>query len=217
MAVTDLGERLLVRALTAIWRRKDPPTFPTSAFSMNPSDNIQVPMNLVMPLADSSPLGLARLIQTMAGAVEEVVAGLDNTQIVHFARFTIVQGNLCMFSFYDGDFSNYIRDFIYNVGSAFDALLLFVKDRPQLPVEDNPDEFIEWVKERDALQLEYPTSALQLGPEDDRDIMKITRRLILLLDKCNRTNPPKNVQLFAYRSYPGFSVAQIRHAFDLGW
>jgi hypothetical protein len=217
MATTGMGERLLVRVLTAIWRRKDPPVLPTHPYSTNPTDNIQIPMNLVMPLADNSPLGRARLIQTLAGAVQEVIAGLDNTQIVHFARFTIVDDNLCMFSFYDGDFSNYIRDFIYNVGSAFDGLLSFIKNHPQLPVEEHPDEFIQWVKDHDALQLEYPTSVLQLGPEDDRDIVKMTRRLILLLDECSRTDPPKNVQLFAYRSYPGFTVAQIRDAFKIGW
>ena len=129
----------------------------------------------------------------------------------------VVDDSLCMFSFYDGDFSNYIRDFIYNVGSAFDGLLSFIKDHPPLPVEQHPDEFIQWVHDHDALQLEYPTSVLQLGPEDDRDIVKMTRRLILLLDECSRTDPPKNVQLFAYRSYPVFTVAQIRHAFKIGW
>jgi hypothetical protein len=217
MSITDMGERMLVRALTAIWRRKDPPTIPERTFSENPADNIQIPMNLVMPLADPSPLGRARLIQTMAGAIPEVVAGLDNTQIVHFARFTIVEDNLCMFSFYDGDFSNYIRDFIYNVGAAFDALLVFIKDHPTLPVETHPDEFIQWVNDRDALQLEYPTTVLELGPESDRDPVKMSRRLLLLIDECGRTDPPTNLQLFAYRAYPGYSVAQIRHAFQIGW
>jgi hypothetical protein len=174
-------------------------------------------MNLVMPLADNSPLGHARLIQALGGAVEEVIAGLDNTQLVHFGRFTIVDGNLCMFSFYDGDFSNYIRDFIYNVGAAFDALLAHVKDPPPLPVEEHPDEFIDWVMERDALQVAFPDTVLQLGPADDRDPVKVTRRLVLLLDACQRSDPPRNVQLFAYRAYPGFSVAQIRDKFKIGW
>ena len=56
------------------------------------------------------------------------MTGLNTTGIVHFARFSIVDGNLCMFSIYDGDFSNYIRDFIATIGSAFDALLMFIKD-----------------------------------------------------------------------------------------
>jgi hypothetical protein len=217
MSITDMGERLLVKMLTAIWRRKDPPVFPSHVYSANPSDNVQVPMNLVMPLADTSPLGQARLIQTLGGAVEEVIAGLDNTQLVHFGRFTIVDGNLCMFSFYDGDFSNYIRDFIYNVGAAFDGLLSHVKDPPPLPVEEHPDEFIDWVMERDALQVAFPDTVLQLGPPDDRDPLKTTRRLVLLLDACQRADPPRSVQLFAYRAYPGFSVAQIRDRFKIGW
>ena len=218
MATTGIGERLLIRALTAIWRRKDPPVLPTHHFSTNPSDNIQIPMNLVMPLADNSPLGRARLIQTLAGAVQEVIAGLDNTQIVHFARFTIVDDDLCMFSFYDGDFfANYVRDFIYNVGSAFDGLLWLHQGSSAASVKNHRDEFIQWVRDRDALQLEYPASVLQLGPEDDRDPVKLTRRLILLLDECRRTDPPRNIQLFAYRSYPGFTAAQIRDAFKIGW
>jgi hypothetical protein len=209
------AERLLVKALIAIWRRRDPQTIPTRPYSMNPSDNVQVPMNLVMPLADNSPLGRARLIQALATAVPQVIAGLDNTQIVHYGRFDIVDDNLCMFSIYDGDFSNYIRDFVYNVGQAFDALLAFVKDPPPLPVEDHPDEFIDWVLARDAVQL--PESITDLGPEDDRDILKLSRRLVLLLDACRRADPPKNLQLFVYRAYPGFSSAQIRHAFKIGW
>ena len=47
--------------------------------------------------------------------------------------------------------------------------------------------------------------------------MKVTRRLVLLLDACQRSDPPRNVQLFAYRAYPGFSVAQIRDKFKIGW
>lgn len=217
MSITDMGERLLVRMLTAIWRRKDPPVVHPHAYSTNPSDNVQVPMNLVMPLADNSPLGHARLIQTAGGAIQELIAGLDNTQLVHFGRFTIVDGNLCMFSFYDGDFSNYIRDFIYNIGAVFDGIMAHVKNPPPVPVAEHPDEFIQWVMERDALQISFPESILQLGPEDDRDPLKVTRRLVLLLDECRRGNPPRNVQLFAYRSYPGYSVAQIRDTLKIGW
>ena len=215
MSISGWGERLLIRALIAIWRRRDPQPIPPRRFSMNPSDNVQVPMNLVMPLADNSPIGRARLIQTLATAVPEVIAGLDNTQIVHYGRFDIVDGNLCMFSIYDGDFSNYIRDFIYNVGEAFDGLMGFVKDPPPTPVEKHPDAFIDWVMARDALQL--PENVTDIGPADDRDIRKLSRRLVLLLDTCRRSDPPKNLQLFVYRAYPGYSAAQIRNAFKIGW
>ncbi len=205
MTIATLGKGLLARGLIAFWKRRDPPVMPTRGFSMNPSDNLQIAMNLVMPLADPSPVARAKLIQTLAGAVPEVIAGLNNTAIVHFARFTIVDGNLCMFSMYDGDFSNYIRDFVYNIGEAFDALLAFIKDPPSLPVEDFPDEFIEWVRRHDSLQL--PERITDLSD----DVLKLPRRLTLILDDC------PNTQLFTYRSYPGYSVAQIRDALEIGW
>ncbi len=195
----------MAKVLISYWKRHDPPVMPVRTFSMNPSDNIQVAMNLVMPLADASPVGRALMIQTLAGAVEEVIAGLNNTGIVHFARFTIIDGNLCMLSMYDGDFSNYIRDFIYNIGAAFDALLVYIKDHPRLPVEDHPDEFIDWVNAHDALQLPERITDLSDDP------LKLPRRLTLILDDC------PNVQLFTYRAYPGFSVAQTRLALNIGW
>ena len=46
-----------------------------------------------------------------------------NVGTVHFARFVIVDNNLCMFSSYDGDFTNYIRDFIAQIGSVFDGVV----------------------------------------------------------------------------------------------
>jgi hypothetical protein len=205
MKVAAFSKGLLERGLIAYWNRHDPPVVPVRAFSANPSDNLQVAMNLVMPLADPSPVARAQLIQTLAGAVQEVIAGLNNTGIVHFARFTIVEGNLCMFSMYDGDFSNYIRDFIYNIGEAFDALLGFIKDPPPLPVEDFPDAFIAWVRQHDSLQL--PERITDLSD----DVLKLPRRLTLILDGN------ANTQLFTYRAYPGYSVAQIRNALDLGW
>jgi hypothetical protein len=205
VSVATQAKAAMSRALVAYWKRHDTPVVPTREFSMNPSDNIQIAMNLVMPLADPSPVGRALLIQTLAGAVQEVIAGLNNTAIVHFARFTIVDGNLCMFSMYDGDFSNYIRDFIYNIGEAFDALLAFIKDPPPLPVEKSPDEFIEWVRQHDSLQL--PERITDLSD----DVLKLPRRLTLILDDH------ENTQLFSYRAYPGYTAAQIRNSLELGW
>ena len=141
-ALSAFGKRLLAPFVVAYWRWREPVKIQKHAFSMNPSDSVQVAMNLVMPLADTSAVGRAYMAQALQSVRGEVIAGLNNTGIVHFARFTIVDGHLCMFSMYDGDFSNYIRDFIGNMGNAFDALLSFIKDPPTLPVEDHPKEFI---------------------------------------------------------------------------
>jgi hypothetical protein len=205
VSISELGKRLLTPFVLAYWKRREPPEPRTHGFSMNPSDNVQVAMNLIMPLKDTSAVGRAYMAQAMASVRDEVIAGLNNTGIVHFARFTIVDGNLCMFSMYDGDFSNYIRDFIYNMGSAFDALLVFIKDPPILPVEQHPEEFIDWIAHHNSLQL--PDDPTVLTDE----ITRLSRRLAILLDANT------NTQLFAYRAYPGFSVAQIRNELEIGW
>jgi hypothetical protein len=210
MPRTGVVERMLVRVLIRYWRRRDPLPPRELTFSPNPSDNVQMTMNLIMPLADSSALGKARLVQALAGAVPEVIAGLNNTQIVHNGRFVLVDDNLLMFSVYDGDFGNYIRDFILNIGEAFDVILSFVSDPPPLPVEEHPDEFIEWVRVHDAPQLAYWDIA-SLNPPDDRDLAKLPRRLVLGLDR------DPNAQLFSYVAYPGVSAAKVREALGMGW
>ena len=80
-------------------------------------------MNLVMPLADQTPVGRARAAQAVAANIDELFTGLSNVGTVHFARFDLIGGNLCMYSVFDGDFRAYIRDFICVFGSVFDSLL----------------------------------------------------------------------------------------------
>jgi len=203
-------ERMLTGALLKYWAKREPAPRLQAVYSMNPSDNIQRTMNLIMPLADPSPLGKAQLVQTLAAAVHEVTAGLNNTQIVHNGRFTIVGDHLVMFSVYDGDFSDYIRDFIYNIGAAFDGIMKFVVDPPRTPVEDFPDEFVEWVRTHDAPQLPYQDIA-SLNPASDPDLTKLGRRLAVLLDAY------PHAQLFSYLAYPGATAAQTRAALEQGW
>lgn len=203
-------ERVLTRALLAYWKRHEEPISVERPFSMNPSDNIQVTMNLIMPLTDPSAIGKAQLVQGLAAAVHDVTAGLDNTQIVHNGRFVLVGDSLCMFSVYDGDFASYIHDFIYNIGAAFDTILSFVADPPPLPVEDFPDDFVEWVRAHDAPQLPFQDLA-SINPPNDPDLLKLPRRLALLL----HANP--NAQLFAYQAYPGATTAKVRDVLKMGW
>jgi hypothetical protein len=198
--------RFLVGSLvTAYWARRIPPPVPTPRFSIGPSDNVQQPMNLVMPLRHTSVAGRANVIRTLAGAIDEVTVGLNNVGTVHFARFDILGGDLCMFSFYDGDMTGYLRDFIAAVGHAFDAIMGLVKDPPPTPVALHVDEFVAWVTAHDAFQLpEEPTDVTS-------DLADITRQTLLVFHR-NR-----NIAATSYRAYPGFSVAQIRDALGVGW
>ncbi len=61
MAIATLGKGLLARGLITYWKRNDPPVMPVREFSMNPTDNLQIAMNLVMPLADPRGSGRAHV------------------------------------------------------------------------------------------------------------------------------------------------------------
>ena len=203
--IVDLPKRLLDRAVIAYWRRKAPVQVPGRTWSLALGDNVQQTMNLVMPLADDSPIALARLANAMSSMQDVLSAGLDNVGTVHVARFDVIDGQLCMVSVYDGDFATYIRDFIVTIGAVFDVLLDFIADpRPPRPVERHIDEFIDWVDEHDLLQI---GNLLTLAPH----LEDVPRAVVLLFDKR------PSVQLAVYRAYPGYTVAQIRRALGLGW
>lgn len=196
---------LLGTVLTAIWSCCEPAIDMTPKPSLAPSDNLQTPMNLVMPLRYPLVAFRAEFGMMLFEAADQILAGLNNVGTVHFARFDIVEGNLCMFSIYDGNFEGYIRDFIGTIGGAFDAIMTFVKDPPPTPCGQYVDEFIAWVHDHDSLQLpDLPTDV-------SSDLVALKRRTLVLLYR-NR-----NAQMGVYRGYPGFSVAQIRDALGIGW
>jgi hypothetical protein len=173
--------------------------------SLAPSDNLQTPMNLVMPLRYPHAAYRAQFGQLLFAAADEVLSGLNNVGTVHFARFDIIQGSLCMFSVYDGDFQGYIRDFIGTIGGVFDGLMTFVKDPPPTPCGEYVDEFIDWVRNHDALQMpEWPDDI-------SADLPALERKTLVLLHRN------ANTQMGIYRGYPGYSVAQIRDALGIGW
>lgn len=203
----QLPQVLLGSVLAACWSRRQsqrvidlrPPA------SLAPSDNLQTPMNLVMPLRYPQAAYRAQFGQLLFDAADEVLSGLNNVGTVHFARFDIIQGNLCMFSVYDGDFQGYIRDFIGTIGGVFDGLMTFVKDPPPAPCGENVDKFIAWVGRHDMLQMpEWPSDI-------DGDLPALERTTLVLFHRH------ANTQMGIYRGYPGYSVAQIRDGLGIGW
>jgi hypothetical protein len=205
------------------WIRKDPqrklPGGPRPA--QQPSENLQRMMNLIMPLKDPSPAGRARAALAIAQNVDEIFAGLDNVGTVHFARFLVLGDNICMISVYDGDFSNYIRDFIGTIGSAFDAVLDNVEGGERLiPTNRHVEDFIDWVHAHDLFQApDVPTDlfllqdeARGLPPGQPHRVRSLPRALVLQL----AANPDLSLG-GGYRAYPGYSVAQIREKLGLGW
>ena len=179
-------------------------------------------MNLVMPLKDTSAIGRAKATLAIAQNVDEIFAGLDNVGTVHFARFVLIGDYLCMISVYDGDFSNYIRDFIATIGSVFDQVVKLVEGGEAItPSANHIEAFIDWVHAHDLFQApDLPTDLFTLqdaargtARASARDGLRLLPRdLILQL----HANP--NVSLGGgYRAYPGFSAAQVRQKLGVGW
>jgi hypothetical protein len=215
-----LGPRILVPFWA--WRTPVRPLPGGSHPSIQPGDNLQCMMNLVMPLKNKSPIGRAKAVQAIAENKDQIYAGLDNVGTVHFARFVIVGDNICMFSVYDGDFTNYIRDFIATIGGLFDAVVRLVEGGDAVvPSECHVEAFIEWVRARDLYQVPDTATDFLRDQEalngdkavcGDDDLRLLPRKLILQL----RANA--NVSLGSgYRAYPGYSAAQVRQHLGIGW
>jgi len=220
---TRLFQMVARRVLVPYWAWRTPvaPQPGGPPFAAQPGDNLQRMMNLVMPLKDKSPIGRARAAMAVAQNVDEIYAGLNNVGTVHFARFVLVDDNLCMFSVYDGDFTNYIRDFIATIGSVFDGVVALIEGGDAvIPSESNVEAFIDWVHAHDLYQApDFSTDLLTEqaatgagAASAQADLRLLPRDLILQL----HANP--NVSLGSgYRFYPGYSAAQVRHRLGVGW
>jgi hypothetical protein len=190
--------------------------------SPQPGENLQRMMNLVMPLKDPSPMGRAMAAVVVANNVDEIFSGLDNVGTVHNARFLLLGDNLCMLSVYDGDFTNYIRDFIASIGSVFDEIMKIVEGGEELlPTEEKIEKFIDWVHEHDLFQVpDIPTDLFALQdsvkapgePVGPHPLRTLPRELILQF----HANPDVSLG-GGYRAYPGVSAAQIRKNHNMGW
>jgi len=204
--LTQLGERILAW----YWSKRLGPidAHPVQVGGFAPSDNVQLTMNLVMPLRSTTAVGRARAMQAIGASIDELFTGLDNVGTVHFARFDIIDGNLCMLSVYDADPRAYIRDFIAMFGGVFDALMQFVEDPPATPTDQNVEEFLDWVGKHDAFHIPGGVSAM--FPHLD-SVAEVERDLVRMM------HANKNVQLGIYRGYAGYSAAQIRWKVGMGW
>ena len=126
---------------------------PQSTQASNGRYQVQSPLTLVMPIKDGAGTQLRAVIEGLGAApvnpVEEVLGAL---QIVHFARFVLLENDtrLAVITTYDGDFRKYVMDFVDRVGPVFDKLLSFVADWPSdHPVQTYRDEFLDYVEAHD--------------------------------------------------------------------
>jgi catalase len=204
------------------WRNPTQPLPGGPRPAVQPSENVQRMMNLIMPLKDKSAVGRANAAFAIANNVDEIFAGLDNVGTVHFARFLLIGDYICMISVYDGDFTNYIRDFIATIGSVFDAVVELVEGGEAIiPSEKNIEAFIDWVHAHDLFQApDFPTDLFTLNKLSGKaprakgppELRSLGREFVLQL----HANP--NISLGGgYRGYPGVSAADVRRKFGVGW
>lgn len=116
---------------------------------------VQNPLTLVIEAR--SPRHYDRLVQAVTAVQAQprernpVVQALETIRTVHFARFVFLgDRRLAVITSYDGSFEHYILDFVAVLHEVFDTLLAHVDGWPDgWSVREHPDEFLEFVRERD--------------------------------------------------------------------
>jgi hypothetical protein len=115
-------------------------------FSVGLESQVQQGLNLVLPLKNPAQMGdLAAVLVQAKQQAHEAVIGLRN---IHSARFVPSPdyASLWVITMFDGDLDSYLMDFVGTLGEVFDAILVYIKGAPPLPVRDFPDEYVEFVK-----------------------------------------------------------------------
>jgi hypothetical protein len=139
-----------------------------------PSSNVkavQSPLTLIMKIKSVAAYDeLNALLQKIQSAPPEhnpIWVALNKLRNVHFARFVFLNNNtqLAVITTYDGTFEAYINEFIDVIGDVFNALLQRMEGAPPLPVQQNRDAFLAYVKANDLRAIEpfysaYPAATV---------------------------------------------------------
>ena len=99
---------------------------------------------------------LLHKIQSAPPEKNPIWTALDKLKTVHFARFVFLENNtkLAVITTYDGSFDEYINEFIDEIGDVFNALLAHMKDASPLPVQQNRQAFLDYVRKNDLRAIE---------------------------------------------------------------
>lgn len=131
---------------------------------------VQSPLTLVMTIKSPEDFaqlsGLLAKLQSAPPEQNPIWVALTKLKTVHFARFVFLANNtqLAVITTYDGSFDKYINDFIDEIGDVFNALLSHMADAPPLPVQQNRDAFLAYVKKNDLRAIEPFYSAYPQAP-----------------------------------------------------
>jgi hypothetical protein len=134
----------------------------SAAASITPQAKpVQSPLTLVMkiksPQAYQELIGLLTQLQAQPADKNPLSLALNSLRNVHFARFVFMHDNteLAVITTYDGTFEDYINEFVDAIGDIFNELLARMDPAPPLPVQQNRDAFLVYVKAND-LQCVQP-------------------------------------------------------------
>ena len=132
---------------------------------------VQSPLTLIMKIkSDAAYQELKALLNQIQSAPPDrnpIWVALNKLGNVHFARFVFLNNNtqLAVITTYDGGFDAYINEFIDAIGDIFNALLQRMDGAPPLPVQQNRDAFLAYVRANDLRGIEpffsaYPTATV---------------------------------------------------------
>lgn len=137
-----------------------PPSSPSVAddvarcpFSSDSPESAFTGLNLVLELKD--PLQMPELIRVIKQAEDEIRYRMKRLNSVHFARFLPTRGNtaLQVITEFDGLLEDYLYDFVIVVGDIFNDMLGFIKNPPPLPIQADPDAFVDFVRRNNLVQI----------------------------------------------------------------
>ncbi|MQA30190.1 MAG: hypothetical protein GEU82_10170 [Luteitalea sp.] len=121
---------------------------------------MQNPLTLIMSIKSPADYTqLAALLQKIQSAPPDrnpIWLALTKLNTVHFARFVFLESNtkLAVITTYDGSFDAYINEFVDEIGEVFNALLAHMSDAPPLPVQQNRQAFLDYVRKNDLRAIE---------------------------------------------------------------
>ena len=120
----------------------------------------QKPLSFIAPIKGVDEPSIQKNYKALGQLLTQVTPeGLNSVGTVHFGNFLFLEPatgtngedyfkKFALFTFYDGDFRTYIKDFVENVGDTFNALLTYLDDVPEgvIPVQRNIQGFGDYVE-----------------------------------------------------------------------
>lgn len=131
---------------------------------MSPRSPVQTPLNLFLPVKRGDEGALENLlVLTKLQEPNPIDVALRRLGNVHFAQFVMIPAappagapdgppsqSLAVLTIYDGDFDDYIVSFVEAIGVIFDRILTHVEGGDTVvPVRENRDAFIEFIRKHD--------------------------------------------------------------------